>query len=445
MKNRKINKNQLKVFIAGSKVLEVQRNILRAVLMRQQSLCSVMIEAKTFEDFSDSLIEGGAQKTLYNKYISCEADIVVFVLDGLIGGFTKEEFDVAYKSYTQSKHPKIFIYCKKEGKSISIDKFKEELNSMHQYYTEYVDDKELERLFEKSINEYIINERLKIGLRPPKEQIAFELACQELSNTLISCLNVIDQLGCIVKGLSISWDKFLIEYRGALTEERKLICKGELLRALEHYLDEEQRISKIFPPSKILISKDCIELLASQVDRVSEVTMLPSMYSTYFDNVLDSFKAIQAYLSDVSPSAQKSRSINLNLQGFFYLVNGIFYTLLVYLTQLPEEHQKNLKECQMRWQILPKNISINLPPDEYERFAEREFDEYEKNLIRLEAVVESQYEEHEISKQQIDAMVKAQLDSSIHYCSYCGYKLGGNEMYCPQCGKNLSDINTICS
>ena len=58
---------QLKVFIAGSKVLSEQRNILRAVLMRQQGLFNIMIEAKTFEDFADSLVDGGAQKTLYNK------------------------------------------------------------------------------------------------------------------------------------------------------------------------------------------------------------------------------------------------------------------------------------------------------------------------------------------------------------------------------------------
>ena len=50
------NIKQYKVFIAGSKDLSDQRNILRAVLMRKQVEFNVMIETKTFEDFSDALI-----------------------------------------------------------------------------------------------------------------------------------------------------------------------------------------------------------------------------------------------------------------------------------------------------------------------------------------------------------------------------------------------------
>ena len=84
------NIKQYKVFIAGSKDLSDQRNILRAVLMRKQVEFNVMIETKTFEDFSDALITGGAQETLYNKYISDEANIIVFVLDNRIGGITKK-------------------------------------------------------------------------------------------------------------------------------------------------------------------------------------------------------------------------------------------------------------------------------------------------------------------------------------------------------------------
>ncbi|MBR2129065.1 MAG: hypothetical protein IJ940_09415 [Bacteroidales bacterium] len=165
--------NQLKVFIAGSKRLSKQRDMFRAVLMKLQSLFDVTIQAMTYEDFSDAVVSGGQQKTLYNKYISSEADIVVFVLDGRIGVYTKQEFDVAYKSYMQRKYPKIFIYCKMDnnGTDTNIVEFKKDLDSKQQYYTEYTDTKHLEEVFKNSITDYLV----KTLLKKPKTQLHFSL------------------------------------------------------------------------------------------------------------------------------------------------------------------------------------------------------------------------------------------------------------------------------
>lgn len=406
----KVNHNhQLKVFIAGSKVLSEQRNILRAVLMRQQGLFNIMIEAKTFEEFSDSLIDGGAQKTLYNKYIASEADIVVFVLDGSVGGFTKEEFYVAYNNYLLYKRPLIYVYCRQGEGATNIMEFKNELASRHQYYTEYADNMELERLFEKSINEYLINTFFIGCIRTPKEQVAFDLACQRLSNMLVSCLNVINELGEIITELNAGWNKFKVEYHSAPNQESQIMCKDELLRGLEHYLNEFQRISRIYPPSSISISEEHIELLASQVKDISEIVMLPTLYSTYFDDALAPFKALQDYLTDMTSSVLKGKMIDLHFNGFYNLANAFFYTSLVYLSQLPEEYQKNLKETQTWWKIFPKNISVNLPIDEYERFAKREFDEYEKRLIELKTVLAVQDEELDNLKRQIDAVANQKV------------------------------------
>lgn len=437
--NKDISKDYLKVFIAGSKILSVQRNILRAVLMKQQGLFNLMIEAKTFEDFPNSLIVGGAQNTLYNKYISREADIVVFVLDEHIGGFTKQEFDVAYKNFVQSKRPYIFIYSKrvKDYINVSINQFKKELSSIHQYYIEYDNDKELEYYFEKSITEYLIKTYFNDRVRSPKEQIGFEIACQNLSTILISCLNVIDELGYIIKNLSINWEKFLLESSSNPVKENILICKEKLLNALNHYLDKERRISKIYPPSKISLSKGDIELLASQVKDIPEITELPLMYSNIFNIALEPFRAIQDYLLDAAPPLLKRRIINFNIQGFFFLANAFFYTLLEYFTQLPKGSQKNLKEFQNRWLFYPKNISINLPPDEYERFSKREFDEYEKNIIKLKAVIEHQDNELDKLKLKIDEIIKPQLNLLLQYCPSCGSQLIGDELFCTQCGKKL--------
>lgn len=76
--------------------------------MEQQNRFNCSIEAKTFEDFSDSLVVGGRQAD-YNRYIANEADVVAFIFDSTVGGITLEEFDIAYRSYESSKHPQIYV------------------------------------------------------------------------------------------------------------------------------------------------------------------------------------------------------------------------------------------------------------------------------------------------------------------------------------------------
>lgn len=429
----------LKIFIAGSKVLADQRNILRAVLMRQQGLFDVVIETKTFEDFSDSLIKGG-QQAQYNKYIATEADVVVFIFDGRVGDITKHEFDVAYNTYSRQGQPLIFVYCRKEDPHAinpKIAALKNELNALHQYYTEYADNQELERLFEKSIVEYLVKTHFLPNNRTPEERIAFDLACQELSNTLIACLAVVDELGCVIRELSVCWNKYLKDSREAISPQRELTARQYLLQGLNHYLEETQRISKIYPPQNISISPRNVEILAPQVKGITEISMLPTMYSSYFDDAMSPFLSIQDYLGDSTVSSLKKRMIHLHLDGFQYLANGFFYTCLEYLSQLPEPYQKNLKEMQLLWKTYPKGVSINASIEDYERFAKREFDEYEKIIIELNAVLEAHDDEIEQLKMQIDKVQKSQQQQLKNYCQYCGSKITGSEKYCPNCGQKL--------
>lgn len=158
-----MGKSKLQIFIAGSKVLVEQRRIFRSVLMELQTLFNHMIEAKTFEDFSDSLIQGGRQ-TDYNNYIANEADIVAFIFDSNVGGITREEFDVAYHSFENNKRPNIYVYCRNvESKTNQdIETLKEHLNSLGQYYTEYTNNENLQNLFKNSINKFLIDNNFLI-------------------------------------------------------------------------------------------------------------------------------------------------------------------------------------------------------------------------------------------------------------------------------------------
>ena len=87
---------EIKVFIAGSKSLTVERDAIRSVLqiLSNSNSKKVLIRTYTYEEFDQSLSHEGRQKE-YNRFIKSEADYVIFVLDGTVGGITLTEFDVA--------------------------------------------------------------------------------------------------------------------------------------------------------------------------------------------------------------------------------------------------------------------------------------------------------------------------------------------------------------
>lgn len=157
-----ISDNKLKCFIAGSKALEKQRIIFRSILSKMQNLWNITIEAKTFEDFSTTLSEEGRQAD-YNNYIANEADIVAFIFDSHVGGITLKEFEVAHESFKTKKRPEILVYCKQDNENTNsdIEKLKEKLNQLRQYYIEYADDNELSELFEKHINHFLVEHEHK--------------------------------------------------------------------------------------------------------------------------------------------------------------------------------------------------------------------------------------------------------------------------------------------
>ena len=404
MKNNNVM-SKIRVFIASSIELSEQRNICRAVLMKQQNLFdNIVIEAKTFEDFLDNIIEGGAQN-LYNTYIACKADVVIFIFDNRVGDITMKEFQVAYNSFITKESPKIFVYIKKEERNNKeILKLKDFLNTNKQYYIEYNDDKSLEVVFENSINKYIIDKIFKDFIITDKEKLPFNLACQKLSNTLISCLSVIDQFTCVLVEVSEAWNKFLSGYKRTLSEEDKLYLKNELIGFLNHQISEVNRISKIYPPEKISISDEDIRLLALKVNTISEIKVLPNMYSSYFEDVLAPFRAIENYLlNDTLPNINK-KMVELNITGFKLLADALFYISLEYLVQLPYEHQKNIKEMLLLWHNYPKNVSLNMSVEDYERLAKRMFDEFNSNIIKVDALLQIHEDDLDDLKRQIDKL-----------------------------------------
>lgn len=150
------NARRINVFVAGAKDLEKERNAVIAALNyvdgqmpKNYSICS-----RSFEYFDRSLAAGGRQED-YNRFIRDVADYVIFILDNRVGAITFEEFEVAMSSFKKYARPIIYVYSRrndyglettptKEPEHIGdVQRIRNYLSSIRQYYDEYSDLKEL--------------------------------------------------------------------------------------------------------------------------------------------------------------------------------------------------------------------------------------------------------------------------------------------------------------
>ena len=156
---------KIKVFIAGSKQLNAERNAIRSEFMKISNASNNKLEIRgySFEDFESFFSDEGRQMD-YNCFIEDEADSVVFVLDNKVGGITFEEFERALKSYEKVKHPRIYVYSKQGilqsispalQKNSEIEKIKQLINQHAQYYVEYCDILDLQQKVAADFGKYL--------------------------------------------------------------------------------------------------------------------------------------------------------------------------------------------------------------------------------------------------------------------------------------------------
>lgn len=129
----------INVFIAGSKELYHERNVVRSQLQQISNRTKIAFSCYTYEDFSREFMINGPQAR-YNEFIASDTDFVVFIVDGRIGGITFEEFRVAMSSFKKNGKPRIFTYCKDiDTENQDVLHIINEINDSHQYYCEYRD------------------------------------------------------------------------------------------------------------------------------------------------------------------------------------------------------------------------------------------------------------------------------------------------------------------
>ena len=149
------NIKTIKCFIAGSTNLQRERDALRAVtcvMYNKWMTKDFRILSYTFEDFDRaSVIEG--HQNQYNEFIVNEADWALFVIDGALGGITKEEYQIAMSAYKKNGKPRILALAKAgSDRTEEVAELLKEIKQENQYWSVYDDIKELKHIFESTLN-----------------------------------------------------------------------------------------------------------------------------------------------------------------------------------------------------------------------------------------------------------------------------------------------------
>lgn len=161
----------VKVFIAGAKRLKEERSLLREELSKVENTHNLDIRSLTFEDFATSLTgKDRGRQADYNKFIEKEANVVIFIFDSTAGEITEEEFDIAYNSLKENRHPDIFVYVRKRSpfslRNIFGDRRLQNIKNkifayQKEYYIEYENLENLRYLFYSDMVSYFIKEEKK--------------------------------------------------------------------------------------------------------------------------------------------------------------------------------------------------------------------------------------------------------------------------------------------
>lgn len=99
---------KIRIFIAGSKSLDAERNSIKILANDLNSIYNTkdyMVITHSYEHFNDDQKE-------YNNFIEQKADIVIFILDGCIGVNTEKEFLKATEALNRENRPEVIVFLR---------------------------------------------------------------------------------------------------------------------------------------------------------------------------------------------------------------------------------------------------------------------------------------------------------------------------------------------
>ncbi len=168
-----------KVFIACSKELQSYRTNFASCINNKNKVLidkGVFLHLFQWEDSLESLSLAGKQND-YNEFI-LSTDVFVLLYQHKVGQYTREEFEVAYRTLSNStkKKPEIFIYKCGEDALGEPDKtladFLTRLNAVGHYYKSCDDPDDLNKQFDQQLNKLFEEGRLKLNEQgPPANQV----------------------------------------------------------------------------------------------------------------------------------------------------------------------------------------------------------------------------------------------------------------------------------
>lgn len=152
-------KHDANMFFSGSKQLETERNIFNGVVIRQQTRWrdkDINIMGYSYQNFPHEVVKEGHQAK-YNDFIQHHTDAIFFVLNGNVGGYTQEEFDLAMESFNKTGKPMIFVYSKvSDSVDVSVDTLRKVIIQQKQYWQDYKNNDELKLLLENDMYGVIV-------------------------------------------------------------------------------------------------------------------------------------------------------------------------------------------------------------------------------------------------------------------------------------------------
>lgn len=147
---------QINVFFAGSKSLQTERDIYSNVINQLQTKWkdkNIHLYGYSFQNFEHEFVYQGHQCT-YNEFIKGYSDIVIFVLNGNVGGKTREEFDIAMDSFKEHRRPLIFVYSRvSDDPDEDVESTRQRINEESQYWQDYSDNDHLRLLIKNDLSD----------------------------------------------------------------------------------------------------------------------------------------------------------------------------------------------------------------------------------------------------------------------------------------------------
>ncbi len=147
---------QINIFFAGSTALQTERDIYSNVISQLQTKWkdnNIHLYGYSFQNFEHEFVFNGHQCT-YNEFIKRYSDIVIFVLNGNVGGETRKEFDIAMNSFKEHHHPLIYVYSRlSDAPNEDVESTRHRINEESQYWQDYSDNGHLRLLIKNDLQE----------------------------------------------------------------------------------------------------------------------------------------------------------------------------------------------------------------------------------------------------------------------------------------------------